>query len=93
MTVPTVVGACSAPVVVAVPEKGPWLVAPVTSELLRGGAEPGVVGMALIWESGPKDVASAPVGWLALMGKSASEYPGTCGAGAATASADSSVEA
>lgn len=48
IAVPRVVGACSAPVVVAVPEKGPWLVAPVKTELLRGGAEPGVVKMALI---------------------------------------------
>lgn len=92
MAVPRVVGAISAPVVVGVPEKGPWLVAPVTSELLRGGTDPGVGTTALIWESGPKDEACAPVGWLTVMGKSPSGYPGTCGAGAATASADSSVD-
>lgn len=78
MAVPMVVGACSAPLVVAVPEKGPWLVAPVTSELLRGGATvPGVVRIALTWESGPKVDAGAPVSWLTVTGKSASLYPGT----------------
>jgi hypothetical protein len=42
-----VVFAFTAPVVVGVPEYGPWLVAPVTSELRRGGATvAGVVKVA-----------------------------------------------
>jgi hypothetical protein len=41
-----VVFAITAPVVVGVPEKGPWLVAPVTSELTLGYAEGAVVWMA-----------------------------------------------
>lgn len=78
MAVPMVVGALAAPVVVGVPEYGPWLVAPVTSELLRGGAEPASVGIAFeivsevllqqlriltgTWESGPKTEAGVAAG-------------------------------
>ena len=32
----------------------------MTSELLRGGADPGAVGMAATWESGPKTEAGVP---------------------------------
>jgi len=45
-----------------VPSYGPWLVAPVTSELLRGGAEPGAVGIAATWDAEPKDVAGVASG-------------------------------
>lgn len=52
----------TAPVVVAVPVYGPWLVVPVrVPSLLRGGPVP-VVGMAETWESGPKVDASCPMG-------------------------------
>ena len=52
-----VAGALAAPVVVGVPEKGPWLVGPVRSLLTLGGCGPGVGMMAEIWESGPNLVA------------------------------------
>lgn len=34
----------------------------MTSELLRGGAEPGAVGIAATWESGPKTEAGVASG-------------------------------
>ena len=40
---PKVAEAWTAPVVVGVPENGPWLVGPVTSELRRGYTEIAVV--------------------------------------------------
>ena len=46
MAVANVVYAITAPVVVGIPEKGPWLVAPVTSLLTLGGADGAEVAIA-----------------------------------------------
>ena len=57
-----------APVVVADPLNGPWLVGPVRLLGTIGGAAPAsvpvgtAVGVALTWESVPNDEASGPSG-------------------------------
>ena len=55
---------CGAPVVVAVPEYGPWLVAPVTWLLRTGGIGAVSVGAeASTWLSVPKTVDTALPGY------------------------------